>query len=122
MSGAIVLARALLAGGRVTWDDGRPRLAVPAEWTSALREHADDVREALRRATTFREQVIASAGTAGLPILRLGEYERGCWSCGAACDRWRCLPCAVACHIALDSYGAGLAALVIASAAEQSAA
>jgi len=112
--GAGALARALLAGGRVTWDDGRPRLAVPADWTAPLREHTDEVRDVLDRAATFRAQITENDGRRWIPVLVIPGTDRsaGCFSCGAPCRLWRCLVCAVAVYIALDVAGAGLAALV----------
>jgi hypothetical protein len=107
-----MLARALLAGGRVTWDEPRPRIAVPADWVAAIRDHADGVRDVLARAGAFRAQLADSAGRAGIPLLTLpGDHADGCFSCGAPCDRWRCLPCAVAVYLALDDP-AGLRFLV----------
>lgn len=124
MDGVSLLARALADGGAVTWDDpARPRLRIATQYVADLRAHAEDVRDVLSRAVTFRAQFAASVGGPGIPLLTLpGDHDGGCWSCGGPCARWRCLPCAVAVHVALDSYGAGLAALVVSAPASQSAA
>ena len=104
MTGAAILGRALVAGGRVRWEDGRPRLAVPSEWAPSLRAHAADLRDVLRRAATFKAQLDGSANRPGIPLLALpGDHSAGCISCGAPCDRWRCLACVVAVYIALDA-------------------
>ncbi len=99
-----LLAEALTHGGKVLWDSPeRPKLILPKGVRERLEPDREAIREVLRRAALFREQV----GRPGpWPILALPGREEGdgCLSCGAKIDRdrFRCELCALAVRLALE--------------------
>ncbi len=106
-----VLGIALREGGIIDWSTpGRPILkGVHPELAAHLREHREVLREILRRAAVFREQVLLFLRGGGtVPLLALSECpEGGCISCGGALEgnAYRCRPCIVAVEIALKRLG-----------------
>ncbi|MGH7407870.1 MAG: hypothetical protein ACREKF_07685 [Candidatus Methylomirabilales bacterium] len=105
MSGVAALQEALARGGRVIWDPpARPRLLVPAGERDRVLADRETVREVLRRAALFRQQVRTPGP---LPILALPEAPLngpGCLSCGGTVERrrFRCAVCALAVDLALE--------------------
>ena len=105
MSGCAVLEEALARGARVIFDDPprRPRLLVPKRMAARVQQDLPVVREVLRRAVLFRDQVRTS-GPQPLLVVPGHEGSEGCLSCGAALgrDHFRCPLCVLAVMLALN--------------------
>ena len=103
MTSVAALAEALDRGGRVVWDREPPRLLVPSALRLKVEADRATVREVLRRAAIFREQVRTPGPC---PILALPDCPDGdgCLSCDATIDpgHFRCELCALAVRLALE--------------------
>jgi hypothetical protein len=106
---------ALADGGSVCWDTTPVRVRLAPKWAHTFQRQPDDVRgelrEVLRRAAAFHQQVQDSAGTHVIPYLVLPGAPpsslESCISCGVPiASGWRCPVCLVAVYIALGKLHA----------------
>lgn len=104
-------AAALGDGGAVDWQTTPPRVRVASRWARALQNQPErvraELREVLRRAAAFRNQIASSAG-GPLPLLTLPAAPAprcgACISCGVPITSgWRCAVCLIAVYLALDA-------------------
>lgn len=109
MGGVLTLSRALAEGGVVVWEPAdKPRLRVARAYADAIRREADEVREVLGRAVSFRQQLDRAADWPRIPLLVLPEAPPprlgACISCGKAIPAgWRCGICLAAVYVALGA-------------------
>ena len=104
MTALETFSHALARGGKILWDTpGGPRIMVPKALRERLEVDRETIREILRRATIFREQVTRPGPW---PILTLPHRQEGegCLSCGVAvrAGHFRCEVCALAVNLALE--------------------